>query len=662
MKFIQIPNILYRVILASCLLFIYSNQSFASIDTIYASIPTGQIGSNCVNSDNYPAGISSINNFCPNQNGTNANFTVLNAASGCITYFGIQEGVSKGCFEICENSGTCDTLIIFLNTDPPLPPLNILCDSIIEPELLNISIADCFQDAEVCLPVEFQVFNTLEVSDNGSLYTDGIIGCNLDTTIAYSYENLIGQGTLGPYFLDSWSFNGMDFSGDFNDIFALVDSMNVWDSLGNWEIDPLVPNTIVGGFNDNVYSSIVASKPGVMSSTVVMGANFGLIPLGSQILLNQGVHEITILDNNTSCTDTVTVNVVCLPNDYLNLETYVGTSGSICVDTSDLVGNFDTLINACPNMETSSDIFPNDVCVDWETLAGGNSQICLVACDDLGFCDTTFISLIIHDPQTDTIDVILGENQTELLCIDTTELFGNINNYSISTAPLISNLELDPNGFCLEISTTVEGNDTACVVICDDQGGCDTTCFNIIINNGLAGFPVANDDIDTTQIGVAFPIDFLANDSTSNMDTITIISPPQHGIISPDGSGYTYIPDVGYCGDDVFTYEICNTMGCDQATVSIHIICDEVRIFSGFSPNGDDVNDTFMIRGLGAFPDNLVTVYNRWGNKIFEAQNYSNNWDGTWNGKQLMQGTYFYILELNDSAGTKYAGSVYIGY
>ena len=103
-------------------------------------------------------------------------------------------------------------------------------------------------------------------------------------------------------------------------------------------------------------------------------------------------------------------------------------------------------------------------------------------------------------------------------------------------------------------------------------------------------------------------------------------------------------------------------MGCDQAAVSINIICDEVRIFSGFSPNNDDVNDTFMINGLGAYPENVVTVYNRWGNKVFERQNYQSNWDGTWNGRQLMPGTYFYVVELNNDVGTIYSGSVFIAY
>ncbi|MFK7771449.1 MAG: gliding motility-associated C-terminal domain-containing protein [Saprospiraceae bacterium] len=642
----------------------FSNISFANIDSIYTSIPDGQFGTSCVDINNFPGTIESITNLCPSLSGVYANFSIPpNVSSGCINYFGLEVGESHGCFKICDDQSNCDTVHIFLNT--VFTPLSFACDTLISPEIINASISDCGAMAAICLPISFDVYNSLEINDNGILYANGATGCNMDTTVAYSYNNLFGQGGIGPYELESWTINGVEYSGAFADMQSLLDSMNLWDTLGVWEFDTIVPFTILGGFSDNFYGPLIASKPGVINSTSIMGANFSLTPMGSEIMLLQGSHLITLVDTATACIDSVLITVACLQNDYLSLTTYLNISGSICVDTSDLIGNFATVENVCNDTGIGLDIFPNDVCIDWETLEEGPQQICLMTCDDQGFCDTTFISFVVIDPQNDTIDVIMTEDDSQYFCIDSTDLFGDINNYTISQAPTLTTLTLDTIDFCLEITSTTPGSEMACVVICDNQGGCDTTCFNIVVEDSSVGLPVAIDDADTTAFGTPFIIDFLANDSFGLTDTISIVATatPQNGILSLDSLGnYTYTPDEGSCGNDNFSYQICNAVGCVQATVSIYVQCEEVIVFSGFSPNRDDVNDFFTVRGLEGHPNNQVRVYNRWGNLIFNQQNYQNNWDGTWNGGRVPQGTYFYMIELNDPSKTKLSGSVYIAY
>ncbi len=640
----------------------FSNISFATTDSIYTSIPTGQFGTSCVDINSFPGTIQTINNLCPNLSGDFANFSIsTDVSSGCINYFGLELGDSEGCFEICDDLSNCDTVHIFLNTLSS--PLFFACDTLVEPEFINASISDCGAMAAVCLPISFDLYNTLEIYDNGVLYGNGEAGCNMDTTVAYSYNNLFGQGALGPYFLDSWTINGIEYSGEFPDMQSLLDSMNLWDTLGIWEFDLDVPFTILGGFSDNFYGSLIASKPGITNSTSILGANYSLTPLGSEIFLDQGAHLITLVDTATACIDSVLVTVACLGNDYLSLTTYINISGSVCVDTSDLIGNFASLENVCEDSGMGLDIFPDDVCVDWETLVGGSQQLCLMACDDLGYCDTTFISFNVIDPQTDTIDVVLEEDDSQYFCIDSTELFGTVNNYSISVAPTLTSIVLDTVDFCLDINSTVSGSEIACVTICDNQGGCDTTCFNIVIGAGDAGLPIAIDDTDTTAFGAPFLIDFLANDSFDLADTISIISSPSSGILSLDSLGnYSYIPDEGSCGNDNFTYQICNLVGCVQATVSIYVECESVFVYNGFSPNGDDVNDFFTIRGIEGYPAHKVRVFNRWGNLVFEGENYQNDWGGSWNEARLPQGTYFFMVELNDAFDTKLSGAVFIAY
>jgi gliding motility-associated-like protein len=76
-----------------------------------------------------------------------------------------------------------------------------------------------------------------------------------------------------------------------------------------------------------------------------------------------------------------------------------------------------------------------------------------------------------------------------------------------------------------------------------------------------------------------------------------------------------------------------------------------------FTPNDDNKNDVWEIKGLDAYPNNKVEIYNRWGNLIYEASPYKNEFDGHPNVKvmgsgKVPAGTYFYILELGDSEGT----------
>ncbi|MDO6389863.1 gliding motility-associated C-terminal domain-containing protein [Pontibacter sp. BT731] len=76
----------------------------------------------------------------------------------------------------------------------------------------------------------------------------------------------------------------------------------------------------------------------------------------------------------------------------------------------------------------------------------------------------------------------------------------------------------------------------------------------------------------------------------------------------------------------------------------------ELDIPNGFTPNGDGINDTWVIRNLPeTYPNCRVTVYNRWGSPVFESKGYGKEWDGTNKGKRLPDGTYYAIIEFGDA-------------
>ena len=83
-------------------------------------------------------------------------------------------------------------------------------------------------------------------------------------------------------------------------------------------------------------------------------------------------------------------------------------------------------------------------------------------------------------------------------------------------------------------------------------------------------------------------------------------------------------------------------------TASIQLIDPlPLTLASGFTPNGDGSNDTYVIRGLDAFSNNIVTIYNRWGDVVFKEYDYQNTWDGSnASGNPVPDGTYFILLEV----------------
>jgi gliding motility-associated-like protein len=88
-------------------------------------------------------------------------------------------------------------------------------------------------------------------------------------------------------------------------------------------------------------------------------------------------------------------------------------------------------------------------------------------------------------------------------------------------------------------------------------------------------------------------------------------------------------------------------------TITQDITGDDIVIPNTITPDGDGKNDTWKIPGIDRYPGSIVDIYNRWGNQVYHSNNYDNSWDG----HDLNEGTYFYILRLRTPEGErKYKG------
>ena len=99
--------------------------------------------------------------------------------------------------------------------------------------------------------------------------------------------------------------------------------------------------------------------------------------------------------------------------------------------------------------------------------------------------------------------------------------------------------------------------------------------------------------------------------------------------------------------------------GCfSESEIRIEVL-PPVKIPNGFTPNGDGTNDTWEIENSTAYTDCEVTVFNRWGNKVFASRGYNNDWDGRINNEELPAATYYYVIKLHPDLPVK-SGSVTI--
>lgn len=246
-----------------------------------------------------------------------------------------------------------------------------------------------------------------------------------------------------------------------------------------------------------------------------------------------------------------------------------------------------------------------------------------------------------------------------------------LNDYDVDNDVVVSSLSIatDPKHGTVSVNASTGvvtytpdadflGNDSFTYTIQDPEGLISLPATVTISVTAVNQPPVAVDDAVVLESLLPVTIDVLANDYDPDNDhdelSIVSVTAPSRGTVKIVDGKIVYEPEGNTSGTVTFTYTITDPDGLtDTAVVTIEYVFKEIEVSQGFSPNGDGNNDTWFIKGIESYPNNIVKVYNRWGLLVFIKEHYENTyqpWNGRANtgqdsGKLLDKGTYFYIVD-----------------
>lgn len=253
--------------------------------------------------------------------------------------------------------------------------------------------------------------------------------------------------------------------------------------------------------------------------------------------------------------------------------------------------------------------------------------------------DTSFQASFSFDSVTVAGSVISSDTVCPGLNGDTLQLTGNVGN-------VLGWLTSINNG-----STWSPVTNTTTSQIYDSL--LQTTWYKAIVKNGTC----------TTDTSGFAAITIIPNPVSAGNDTAIFLG--QSVQLAGTGNGTAlWEPSAGLDSANVFAptatpavstlymLTVTDNNSCiskDSVLITVNLLEFDGMITNLFTPNGDGINDTWHIQDIEKYPDSEVFIYNIYGNLVYTKKGYTNDWQGTYNGADLPDGTYFYILRFDDT-------------
>ncbi|CAM1354386.1 gliding motility-associated C-terminal domain-containing protein [Tenacibaculum insulae] len=380
---------------------------------------------------------------------------------------------------------------------------------------------------------------------------------------------------------------------------------------------------------------------------------------------NLGANTVTLTvedENSNEATATAVVTIVEDPNQTLSavaqdITVQLNANGQITVAPSQVDNGSGSGCNSNPTL--SLDV------TDFTCANLGANTVTLTATDGTT-TETTTAIVTVEDVMGATVvtqDITVTLDANGDATITTTDIDnGTTDNCSIASMSLdVTDFDCSMIGANTVTLTVVDGegntaSETAIVTVEEDVAPTVVTQNITVQLDALGSVTITPQQIDNGSIDDCSGIASMTLDKETfncpTLGTTTVI------LTVTDNNGNTATETA-----------VVTITGPDEDNDGISDACDskELVFKQGFSPNGDNVNDTWVIENIDNYPKNKVEVFNRWGEKVFAATNYMNDWDGKANqrggsNEKLPVGSYLYIINLNEPGVSPIKGWLYVNY
>ena len=278
---------------------------------------------------------------------------------------------------------------------------------------------------------------------------------------------------------------------------------------------------------------------------------------------------------------------------------------------------------------------------------------------DLSFDEDTdgTTSFTVADPDTDLADLQFS------FAVDTEDVFVTSGvTVTGDGADRVLNIVPNDNQF---------GTTELTVTVSDGELSSEVTITVVVnpVNDVPASLTLSNQTIDE-DVSVGFEIGTFTTDDidVSDTHTYTLVSgdgDTDNAVFSINGDALELAEMVDFEEGETRSIRVRTTDSAGdfiEETFTITLVANpdlELVIKTAFTPNGDGVNDTWIIDNITLHPNSRVTILNREGRTVFESVGYQTPWDGTFEGKELPVDTYYYVIDL-ETGGRRYEGFVMI--
>jgi gliding motility-associated-like protein/uncharacterized repeat protein (TIGR01451 family) len=603
------------------------NQPPVGVDDTFTTLEDTQLNGNVSTNDSDPDGnLLTYALFITTPNGT----LVLNL-NGTFTYtpnFNFN-GTDTFTYIVCDNGtpGLCDTAIVTITVTPvndaPLAIDDVFNMNLNTPLTADVSLNDTdVENNTLTFSVLGSTGNgTLAFNTNGSFtYTPN---AGFSGTDAFSYI-VCDNGT--PALCDTALVTITVIPGIPFPLVGVAKSVSTPVPQGNG-VFAVTYSVIIKNYGFAIASNVQVTDD--LSATFPPPATFSVVGISSSILFANspnynGKTDINLLEPQVNqlapgASDTITIAVLVTPNGPGPFNNSAIASALASAPDSSVNGN---------NPDPNGDLNPNESGVT--PLTFPTSSI-----NQIGIAKTASVSDIKSDGTYDvtyTFDI------------------KNMGNTLLTGIIVYDNLSItfpSPVSFSV-ISVTTNGGLTANPNYTGT--GANT---NLLSSQG-----------STIPAGITNTIELKINVNTNGTSGTYLNSAEAVG----NGPGGATTKDIS---NNVRIDENLNGNPSDQGedkptpiTLNGEITPVVIFIPEGFTPDGDAQNEFFVVTGISLYPENKLTIYNRWGNIVYQKIGYDNTWNGiSDNGDgKVTQGTYYYILELNKDELEPRKGYIVIEY